>query len=254
MTVTSLDAIVRNMLLKQRYGLCYYLDFLLYAAECLKELTLDDLQIVNTKLLTVSDTGTIELPNDYVDYVSVCLRVGQHLRPLVEDNSLNPMPNYDSDFVAQPYYNYTGANNGYFNQVLYPYIYNTVNYNTYGEFIGRMYGWAGGNGADTFKVIKERNVIQINQRVGDCKAVLSYIPSGQSADAATHVDLYADATIKAYINWQRMENSRTYSTSDKERGRQLYINERKILRARLSDLTLTKMKRILTKNALGSPK
>ncbi len=254
MSITSLDKIVRNLLLKNRYGLHYYLDFMLFAAECLKELTIDDLHVVNTKLLTVADDGTIEIPADYVDYVSVAIRVGQHTRPLVEDNSLNPLPNYDSNFQVQPYYNYTGTNGGYFNQIMYPAIYNGVNTNDYGEPTGRNYGWAGGTGVDTFRVIKERGVIQINQHLGYCYIVLSYIGSGQSVDAATHIDIQADSTLKAYINWQRMENSRTYNLGEKERGRQLYINERQILRARMSDLTLPKMARILQKNSRASPR
>ena len=254
MTVTTLDRIVRNILLKNRYGLCYYIDFLLYAAECLKELTIDDLHVINSKLMTVSSDNTIELPPDYTDYVNVSLRFGQHLKPLVEDSTLNPLPNYDTDFQIQPYVNYTGTNGGYFNQVLYPAIFGGINFNDYGESIGRIFGWAGGTGVDTFRVIKERNIIQINQNLSCTEVVLSYISDGQSVDAATHIDIYADATIKAYINWQRMENSRTYNLSEKERGRQLYINERMILRARMSDLTINKMRRILQRNSLASPR
>jgi len=252
--ITSLDQIVRNVLLKNRYSLHWYVDFMLYAAECLKELTIDDLHVINTKLCTLSSTNTIEIPADYSDYVSVCVKVGQHLRPLVEDNSLNPMPNYDDNFVNQPYVSYTGSNDGYFNQYLYPTVFQAASrFDDYGEALGKRYGWAGGNGNDTFKVIKERNVIQINQYISnDCKIVFGYIGDGRNADAATHIDIDADATIKSYSNWQRKENSRSYSLAEKERDRMLYVNERLILRARKSDLTLTKMKRILSKNSIAS--
>jgi hypothetical protein len=260
MVVTSLDKICRNMLLKHRYPLHFYLDFLLYSAECLKELTLDDLKVINTRILTINEQdATIPLPSDYVDKIGVFVELGQRLHPLVEDSSLNPIPNYSSNFqTIQPYLNYTQANGGFFQSVLYPGIMGMTTMNFYGEPTGRFFGWAGGVGADTYKVIKERGIIQLNdyfiaQNMPQY-AVLSYISSGQTADAATHIDIYADATIKAYINWQMAENSRTYSMGDKERLRQLYINERMILRARMSDLSITKLTRILQKNSIASPR
>jgi len=259
MVVTTLDRVVRNMLLKKRYGLCYYLDFLLYAAECLKILTLDDLKVIDTRLLTINqEDATVEIPPDAVDVIGVYLQIGQRLHPLVPDDSLNPIPNYSSNFQQiNPYINYTEGNAG-FGSLITSQVYAMTTVNFYGEPTGRNFGWAGGAGSDTYRVIKSRGVIQLNDYMlaqqNFTKVVVSTISSGQNADAATHVDLYADDAIKAYINWQMAENSRTYSTSDKERLRQLWIQERVILRARLSDLSIVKMTRIIQKNSIATPR
>ena len=78
MTITSLDTIVRNMLLKHRYGLQYYLDFLLYAAECLKILTLDDLRVINSKIFTIDQTDcTIPIPNGASYILGVYIQIGE---------------------------------------------------------------------------------------------------------------------------------------------------------------------------------
>lgn len=259
MVVTTLDKICRNVLLKKRYSLHWYLDTLLYAAECLKILTLDDLHVINTKLLSINEQdGTIPLPADCAGVIGVSVQIGQRLHPLVEDDSLNPIPNYSSNFqTIEPYLNYTSQNTGWQNWVQSSvFAMNTIDF--YGENTGRNFGWAGGSGPDTYRVIKERNVIQMNDyflgQNNIQQAVVSTIGSGQDADAATHIDIYADDALKAYINWQMAENSRTYSTGDKERLRQLWINERQILRARLSDLSITKMTRIIQKNSIASPR
>ena len=147
-------------------------------------------------------------------------------------------------------------NGGYFQNWLFPQVYAMTTTNFYGEPTGRNFGWAGGIGNDTYKVIKERGIIQLNQYLINSvqNVVVSWIDSGQSADAATHIDIQADDAIKAYINWQMAENSRTYGTGDKERLRQLWIGERVILRARLSDLSIVKMTRIIQKNSIASPR
>jgi hypothetical protein len=259
MVVTTLDRVVRNMLLKKRYSLCFYLDFLLYASECLKILTIDDLKVIDTRLITIDQSdGTVPIPADAVDVIGVYLQIGQRLHPLIPDDSLNPIPNYSSDFqTINPYINYTEAN-ATFSDLIGAQVYALTTVNFYGEPVGRQFGWAGGSGTDTYRVIKSRNVIQLNNfllgQQNFQQVVVSTVSSGQNADAATHIDILADDAIKSYINWQMAENSRTYSTGDKERLRQLWIQERVILRARLSDLSIVKMTRILQKNAVASPR
>ena len=44
------------------------------------------------------------------------------------------------------------------------------------------------------------------------------------------------------------ESTRTYSEGERERAKQEYITQRQILRARMSDLTMEKIKRIVACN------
>ena len=68
-SVISLDKIVKNILLKRRYPLAYYIQFLVYAKDGLRELAFD-LPILPARykcLVVDQDTYTAELPNDFVE-------------------------------------------------------------------------------------------------------------------------------------------------------------------------------------------
>lgn len=256
MVWTSLDAIVRDFIMRRRYTMHDWIAFMVYSKNCLRELSFDDLKCVNTKKLPVNqDDNTVEIPNDYQDYVNVNVQAGQHLKPLVESDKINPLVNRDSDFNPIRYDDISQQESG---QVLFGYLYpsswHTVTWNSYGEFTGRMFGSGAGFPDDTFSVFKERNQIQLCETISTDYIVLRYISNGLSADAATQVDQYASETISAYIMWQMKEHNRTYSEGEKERAKQEYINQRMILRARMSDLTKERLIRALQRANYASPK
>lgn len=255
MTTVSLDQIVRNLIVKRRYTIHIYLDFLVYAVECLRTLSMDDLKVINTMELAVDpNTNSIDLPDDYLDYVQVGIRSGQNTKPLVETDKINPLVARTADFTPTSYGAIgTNDSNIIYYGAIYPYYFNTVVWNNYGEFTGRQFGYNSYND-DTFSVFPERNQIQLTERLSVSHIVLRYISDGMNSDSATQITPYAFQTISNYIMWQMKENSRTYSDSESERARQLYINERLILRGRLSDLTTERLKRSLQKAVYGSPK
>jgi hypothetical protein len=237
------------------------MQFMVYAADCLREITFDDLRVINTKILPVNQKiNAAELPEDYQDYVTVGVMIGQRIRPLVPTSTLNPLISLDvnqnyseqewTDNVVPP-----GSNE---NQLYYgalPYAqWFTVRYNDYGENIGRFFGLGAGYQEDTFQVFKERNQIQLDQKFYVENIVLQYVSDGQSADAASLVDPYAIRTIQAYIDFQMKAHNRTYNMGEKQLAENNYIKERKILRARKSDWSVEKIKRIVQKNTMGAPK
>lgn len=253
MTVISLDKIVKNILLKRGYPVHYYIQFLVYAAQGLKEIAFDDrILTARYKCLAVDQTSnTAELPNDYLDYTRVQVRVGQHVVPLVEDNSLQLVPNYNSDFEIQPYSEGVAepsANtSGYYTTGYASPYWWVVNWNSWGENTGRMFGGVGGY-SDTFKVNKARNEIKINENLCVGEVVLEYISNGMDADSATHIDAYAQFAIEKFAMWQFKEHNRTYSVGEAQVAKQDYENERKVLRARLNGLTIDNLKRIIDQN------
>lgn len=252
--VISIDQIVKNILLKRRYPLHYYLDFIIPAKDCLRELSFDlPMETLRYQIITLNSINQGDLPDDYHDWARVSARVGQYLHPLVEDNSLDTIPNFDSEFTEQPYSSgvatETGAANSLYTGYAAPYWF-TTNWNSFGENTGRQFGGVG-TMADTFKIDKKRNIIKINEALSITEIVLEYIGNGLDADSATHVNAYAQNCVEAYSMWQFKENNRTYSAGESEVARQLYIQERQILTARLSDLTMDKMKRIAQGSAIA---
>lgn len=256
MVVISLDKIVKNILLKRRYPLAYYIEFLVYAKDALREIAFDEkILAARYKCLAVNqDTKTVELPNDFQDYTRVSVRTGQYISPLVEDNSLQLVPNYDENFSVQPYS--AGVQvpsespSGYYNLGYYsPYWFN-VNWNSWGENTGRMFGGVGGY-SDTFKINKARNEIKLNENLSVQEVVLEYISNGMDADSATHIDAYAQFAIEKFAMWQFKEHNRTYGAGEAQLAKQDYEMERKVLRARISDLTIDKLKRLIDQNRSG---
>lgn len=254
MNVISLDAIVKNILLKRRYSMQYYLDFLVPAKDCLRELAFDgEIDTIRYVLRPINLNNAIDLPEDYVDYARVSYRVGQYLRPLVEDRTLDLVPNFDSNFDIQPYAdgiasdpsNPSLAYLGY----AAPYWW-SVNFNSFGENLGRQFGGVNSYN-DTFRVNRERNEIKINENLSVNEIVLEYIGNGLSADSATHIDAYAQNTIEAYALYQFYLHNRTYSQAEANQMELKYMNEREILRARRSDLTLDNLRRIVQKNSIA---
>jgi len=255
MTTISLDSIVKNILMKRKYPFHYYIEFLVSAKDCLRELTFDNFEIVRYKVLTLNSNNALPMPNDYQDVTGVYVRNGQYLIPLVEDDSLDLVPNYDSNFDIQPYSQGVASTTGEANQIVYyngllsPYWY-LNNWNEFGENLGRQFGGVGAL-PDTYRVNKARNEIKINENLANLEYVLEYISNGMDADSATHIDGYAQATIEAYCMWQFKENNRTYGVGEAKTAEQSYIKERQILIARLSDLTIDRLKRIVQINSIG---
>jgi hypothetical protein len=261
MTTASLDYIVKNALGKKGYPLHYYLQCMLYASDCLRELTFDDLRVINTKILPINtNINTAQLPDDYQDYVTVGVMVGQRLRPLTPTSTLNPITNLNSGSNFEEIEwndNTTSSDSGqsalYYGALPYAQWF-TTHYNDFGENIGRFFGLGAGYQEDTFQVFKEKGIIQIDQKLSVDNVVLQYISDGQSADAATQINPYAIKTIQNFIFWQLKEHNRNYGVGERQVAQNEYIRERKILRARMSDWSIEKLKRIVQQNYKGSIK
>lgn len=254
MVTTSLNAIVRNILMKRGYPIHYYMEFLLYAREALQKISLDDLLVINTQIIPIDDNKAGILPNDFQDEVSVNLAIGQKLRPLVRDQSITPLQAFTSDFAITTYQaNATLVSDGllYGNPFLAA-LWNVTVFNDYGEPTGKIFGAGAGTPSDTYSIFKSRNQIQLNENLSVSSVVMMYIGDGTSSDNATHIDVYARDTIDSYSMYLFKSNNRTYSDGDAERARLIYIDDRRVLRARLSDITINGIRRIIQRNSTGS--
>lgn len=252
MTVISLHKLVTNLLLRRRYPLAYYIDFLVYVKDGLATLAKDHEIICSRyRRIELNDNHAIPIPNDYMDYISVSVMMGQRLHPLVEESSLNLIPNYDTNFDIQPYSSgvATDTASQQYSGYQSPYWWG-VNWNSYGEDTGRMFGGVGAR-VDTFKENRARNEIKINEDLNVTEAVLEWASNGMDADSSTHIDWYAKDVLEAYAMWQFKEHNRTYSAGEAENERQKHIQQVLIYRAEKSDLTINKLKRLCQGNAIA---
>lgn len=251
MNLTSIDSIVRNNLLRQGKPLHFYLQELIYACEILSEMTMDELQVIHTQTLPVNSYNAIDFPNSYVDSVGVFIKVGQLLKPLTEDNTINPLNNFDTDLNIVRYDTPTTTTTGQsavkINGLLSTWWYGFAPYDSLGEPVGRFSG-LGNPTNNTYRIIKERNQIQLNENLSVDNIVLQWIGSGRDADAISSVDSYALATIRDYIDYRLKDFNRSYSRGEVEMAKQQYLISRRTLRGRKSNLTMTALRQIVYKN------
>ena len=241
MIYTTLDKIIRRVLLQKRLPIHYYVEFLVHASNAVRELSYDSLRVINTIELTPNQYWAIDLPCDYVDWVQVGMKQGQFVQPITQRDSINPLvqqlPN------GQPT-TYGAANSVNLDFPFWPGYWMFQNIDDLGENVGRLYGYNTGYGNNGFKVIPERGQIQLTETYDGGTIMLDYISDGQQADNATRIDPLAQSTIEAYINWKRSPNADVDNSPEGVS----FVNQRKLLRARKNDLTPWDIRQILYRN------
>jgi len=251
MVIQTMDYIVRNNLLRHGYPLHFYLQSLIYGCECLSELTMDDLKVVHTQILPINNYGAADMPSGVNDSVGVFIKVGQMLQPLVEDNTINPLNNFDSEFNIQRYDTPpTESDDQSVVQIeglLNTWWYGFSPYDSLGEPLGRFSG-IGNPTNNTYRIIKERNQIQLNENLSVTEIVFQWIGDGRNSDSVSSVESYALDTIRNYIDYRLKDFNRTYSRGEVEQARQMYLTSRKTLRGRKSNITMTALRQIVYKN------
>jgi hypothetical protein len=250
MTYANLDMIVRRSLLEKGYPIHYYAEYLLHAASCVRQLTTDTLKVINTVNLPINKYFAVDLPTDFVDDISVSMPVGNLLKPIPKNDNITPlrMTNPDTgQFI--PYREKIKEENETVFGINPSWLW-YWNVNDYGEPTGRFFGANGGERANGYKLLKERNQIQFTETVTGKDIVLMYISDGQSVDNATRIDMLAFSCIQAYIDWKTSKNAAIKSSYESI----TYHSEKRLLRAKLNDLTAIDIKNIVRKNYMASIK
>ena len=245
----TLDTITRSILSQKRKPIHYYYSFLKWNADCLRELLFDTIQITNTVRIPINEFGEAELPGDYVDWCGIGIQAGQFVRPLIQKNTINRLPNLNPDDGTQIVYPEITDETNEFGL---PVQWWGINTNSRGENTGGYFGIGAGSEPDTFTIVEERNIIQINQRVEESKIVLRYISDGTFANAATYVTPYAQKTIEAYSDWQYKETSKSFGQGDAQLAKQYFYRQHELLRARKNDLTPEQVIRIINRHRKAS--
>lgn len=250
MIFSNIDSICRRTLLERGLPLQFYLEELLHSTACVRELSFDTLQIINTLQLPVNEYNSIDLPGDFVYDLGLSIAWGGRLVPVPKDDSLTPL-RYHDDTGA--YVNPTTDATGLSPQNTFGFgsgIGWYWNINDYGEPTGRFFGAKGASNINGYKVVTNRRQIQLSQTFTADTAVLSYISDGQRADNATQIDVQATACIQAYSAWKKSPN-RDNENSPEGRG---FYNQKRLLRARKDDLTKTDIIQILRRSYTASMK
>ncbi len=247
MKQTTIDNIVRGYLFSAQRPIHYYVQALHYALECLQELNYDTLPNIRSTLLTVNAFNEVTLPDDYVDLTFIGEKVGQYIKPLVLSPTYNRLPNLDDQSAQIPYARPENIDfSSYFNVGSGYWFSGFVN--DHGEHLGRHFGRGNGLEKDGYKVIEERNVIQLNTSIREgCIIYIEYL-NFDDTKTSSLVSKYAEKAIKAYIAWQFKEWGKRTPLSEKERYKRMFSNEHRKLRARLNPMGKEEILRVIRNN------
>lgn len=250
MILTNLDSIVRRGLLENGWPIHYYSELLFHSATCLREQSFDTLKIVNYATLPVDDYGAINYPDDFVDDVGVFIPALGGLVPVPKQDAISPIRVHNTttgvfepntagiEAIATTSINFWGNWGMWY-----------WNVDAYNEPVGRSYGTQGGTQAG-YKSIKQRRQIQLTYDFIGTSVVLAYISDGQSIDAASQIDTQAFQTIRAWHEWKKSPNKNDDNSPE---GRSFY-NQRRLLRARLSEMTLEDIRNVIRNAYYAAPK
>lgn len=249
MTLTNLDIIVRRGLLEAGLPIHYYFEYLVHSSTCIRELSFDTLKIVNTVELPISEIGAVDVPNDYVDDVALCISNNGILQPLPHQKYINPMRSHNATtgaFEKPENISDSVENNYFWGSAGWMWFWNV---NEFGEPTGRFFGANGGTSIG-YKFVKERRQIQMSGGFDSGRVVLQYISDGQNVDNASQIDVQAFQCIRSWQEWKKSSNANNGNSPEAL----LFYNEKKKLRARISGMSLVDVKNVIRNSYTASIK
>lgn len=244
MTLYTLDNIVRGALADKQYPMHWYIQFLTYGVDAVRELHLDVLQSVKSVRIPINSYRAGFLPNDYVEYVRVGTEIGQYIMPWGEKrDSFNRLNKFDAQ-GNKINYGDIEAENGILPNNWEGFWY--TNYvNDKGEHTGRIFNNRPAY-RESFTILRERNEIQLDASYDGTEIVMDYISDGTSLDASNNIHPYAVAAIKAYIFWMHKMHGRQFGIGERRDAEDKYYNQLRILRARMNNISIQDIRRSLS--------
>ena len=220
--------------------------FLQIAITGLKELNHDIKNIVTEVILPINDNDTVNLPNNYIDY----LIIGVVENGIVSSLGLNTqMAKRTTDSCGnlqniQP--NDASDDSGYFS-------YASTNYTEDGQYNGRQFGiGGGGNDNGTYNVYKQEGYISIMNASAD-EIILRYLATIEQVDGSFMVEEYLVDAIKSFIWHRYVRRMRSYGVADKQMAEADFNNKRKSALKRINRFSITEFMNAYRSGYRSSP-
>lgn len=251
MQFTSIDTIVTSLLLRRGYSMHWYLLFMKYATDCVRDLSYRTLGFVKTEMVQADEFGRVPFPADYERWLRVGIVNGQHVQPLVQDSGLNrALLTDDSGLPVQYPQNRSASYQGPYSWIG-AWIHKVNDFN---ESLGGIYGYGAGYERDTFIEVPERNCLQLKQELAGQWVVLDYLPTVNNPDNLCMVPAVAQSTIEQYCVWQLKEHARHYGKGEAKDEERMFWAQERMLRAQLRPLTADDYLRLFRRGYHSTPK
>jgi hypothetical protein len=193
-------------------------------------------QNVITRELPVDNLKRVELPDDYINYVKIGIRKGDHVMTFLRDEELSlytdisdcgvNQPNRNSNPLPEEFYG-----NGYFGPWLF------TNYvNSYGEHTGGLYGYGNGKIKNGFTI--DNGSIQLTSNIDAEVIYLEYVSSTMIYGEETYLPISAEEACKSYIRWKFELNQRQPKIGIVQLRQREYSNNVRIANRAVKPLTV----------------
>ncbi len=205
--------------------------------------------------LTVNDNQTVDLPNDYVNYIKIAVIDGNgqiHSLGLNESMAFNnAVDSCGNPIAAIPNTVTNTPSSAYF------FLANTDGYADNfrnGEMTGRFFGIGGGtNPYGYYKVNTSTNQIQLGC-TNTGTIFLEYLSDLTLVDGEYLVHPYSVAALKRFIRYEIIEMNDRISDATKERARIEKYNEMAKSKARFNSFNVTEWTAAFRSGNLAAPK
>lgn len=219
---TKLDNVIKEFLI-ERFGAesidNRYSRFLQIAVSGLRDMNIrGNINTSKIEKLEVNSNDTVDLPNDYIDYIRISICFGGQMLALGSNPNVCPNDFDECGNISERTLTLTGCSSG---------IYSI---GKDGENIGKNYGGGGGNGVGYFKVYEADGYISLQSFTNGFQydeIILEYLADPSFSGGEHLVHTYDIETLKAWMWWKYIEANRTYGLTDKELAKKEYNRMKK---------------------------
>lgn len=225
-----------------------------------RDMGFDLMKIVRSLKMPVEDNNTVELPQDFVDWVKVGI-VGPNgiIQVLGENKNINISQSYE--VINGEYYDADG--DGLYDRVDDKGATDSTDMSSEASIffsnymhngtLGRLYGVGGGHYKGQFRVNLDQNRIELMTNTPAGEVVIEYI-ADEALSSNPRVHKYAEEALRCYIYYKLVERKSSVPANEKARARQEYYNERRLANARIKSFTKDEALRTIRKNFKQAPK
>lgn len=228
-----------------------------FALRGVREMGFDFMKRIKSLKLTPNQAlGTVELPDDFVDWTKIGVIGSDGLIYVYgENDNISSTMKYSLDANNKPIdSDDDGVNDrvdsktvgsgdsvfkGYQSYIYRNYIYESTE--------GGVYGLGGGRYSGEFKINYEQNRIEISANSDVTEVAIEYIADeARSSNPSVHI--YAENALHSYIYYRLVERKMGVPMVEKQRARQEYYNERRLANSRMKSFTKEEALKTINKN------
>jgi len=251
----ELEKVVREFLIESGRTEHRFAQALQFGISCLRELQFDVTGSPVIKILPVNSDDTVDLPNDYLNYI----RIGYTdpygvFKPLGVNNDIALNRTLTDCGTPGQRRTIEDTTEDAYPWVPYPLEYYSAHYRN-GENIGRYYGAGGGNNVrGGFRIDKNYSQIQLQNYRGGDTLTLEYLADPNKSEGNFDVHPFAVETVKSWIDWKMNFSNPNVALSFSEQKRLLYSRNKKLLFSRMSSISVQDMLQAFRKGNKAAPK